>query len=93
MTEPAGDAITAHDERQHYRCPLLGGPVPFAHCRTTGEGMPCRRTVECWQTMFDVERFLDAHYDRAELQAAWNTPPKAKAVTLAELVRRARGQT
>jgi hypothetical protein len=36
------------DSLHHPRCPALGGPVPFRHCRTSGTDLTCHRIPECW---------------------------------------------
>ena len=92
MTDETDHDVTAHDERMHYRCPFLGGQVPFRHCRTTDHGMPCARIVACWEHVFDVRAFLAAHYDPAELEARWRRPRKDKRLTLVDLIRQARGE-
>ena len=85
--------LSQHDRRMHYRCPMLGGEVPFGHCRTTAEGHPCARIVTCWERLFDVRAFLAAHYDLAELETRWAEPRQPKILTLVELVRQARAET
>ena len=93
MTDEDNADVTQHDRRQHYRCPQLGGPVPFVHCRTAANGMPCARILACWEHVFDVAGFLAAHYDMTELAAVWNKPRKDKITSLIDLVRRARGES
>jgi hypothetical protein len=81
--------IEQHDERMHWRCPMLGGEVTFRYCRRLVEGMPCARIVRCWKPIFDIQDFLDSHYDRDELAAIWNRPRPDKVVQLSELIARA----
>ena len=54
MTEPSLEALT------HPRCPSLGGPVPFRHCRTSGTDRICPRIPECWWKNPEVLRWLAA---------------------------------
>jgi hypothetical protein len=84
---------TEHDERTHYRCPLLGGPAPFSHCRTTADGEPCSKTISCWQHLFDASGFLAEHYDMPALEAKWREPRQPKLLTLVDLVRQARDES
>ena len=91
MSDECRNDVTAHDQRVHCRCPMLGGQAPFGHCRETAEGMPCARIIDCWHAIFDVTAFLETHYDMAELQARWAKPRKPKVLTLVDLIRQARG--
>jgi len=82
-------SIEQHDHLVHWRCPQLGGEVPFRYCRKVAGGLPCPRIVGCWKTVFDIEAFLERHYDLDELEALWNRPRPDKIVQLAEFVARA----
>ncbi len=89
MSETTPDP-TQYDEQMHWRCRMLGGEVPFRYCRTLNEGLPCQHVAACWRTVFDVEKFLHAHYLPESLAAVWNRPRQDKLVRLAELIERAR---
>ncbi|NQU75402.1 MAG: hypothetical protein HQ546_03675 [Planctomycetes bacterium] len=52
--------------------------------------MPCRKILDCWWLLFDVEDFLRRHFDEAELQAIL-APPRDKAATIWDLIEKARG--
>ncbi|KPK41292.1 MAG: hypothetical protein AMK72_15355 [Planctomycetes bacterium SM23_25] len=82
------DDITAHDRRRR-RCPMLGHDVPFSYCRMPGRPLPCGRIFDCWWETFDVRTFLGGHFSEADI-ARILAPPKDKAVTLVELIEKAR---
>jgi len=92
MHEQSLSAMEQHDHEIHWRCPQLGGEVPFRYCRKLNEGLPCARLVSCWHTVFNVGAFLERHYDPAQLEAAWNRPRPEKMAQLVELVQRAKGK-
>ncbi len=48
MTDSHCPDSTALEALTHPRCPTLGGPVPFRHCRTSGTDRLCPRIPECW---------------------------------------------
>jgi hypothetical protein len=83
MPEP----IEVHDELNHWRCPQLGGPVPFKHCRRSGEDMlPCRKLLECWSSSLDVADFLATAYSPEEIQKAFGSPAKTRLDIMLETI-------
>lgn len=54
---------------------MLGGPVPFKHCRRTNDRLPCAKVLECWQNQFDVILFLKTNYSEDELKTAFSPQP------------------
>ena len=75
MSEP----IEVHDSLNHWRCPQLGGPVPFRHCRRSGDDMlPCRKLPECWGSQIDVPGFIAAAYTPEEIEKAFGGPAKTR---------------
>jgi len=93
MNEQDESAIEQHDHELHWRCPQLGGEVPFRYCRKLNEGLPCARVLSCWHTVFNVEVFLKRHYDPERLAAVWSRPQSSKLVQLADLVSQAAKRT
>ena len=83
------DSITEHDERNRY-CPKLGHEIRFDYCRGPGCDTPCRRILDCWWQMFDINEFLARHYPREAIEKIL-APPQSKVVTLYELIQKARG--
>jgi len=75
MPEP----IEAHDSLSYWRCPQLGGPVPFRHCRRSGiDTLPCRKLPECWGSQIDVPGFLASVYTLEEIEIAFGGPAKSR---------------
>lgn len=68
-------AVEEHDTMNHWRCPMLGGPVPFRHCRTTNDGLPCTKLEACWGAKIDMETFLKTNYTEDEIRLAFAPPP------------------
>ncbi|MDF1552162.1 MAG: hypothetical protein P1P84_03820 [Deferrisomatales bacterium] len=48
MSDDNASEAAAREALIHPRCPALGGPVPFRHCRTSGTDQLCPRIPECW---------------------------------------------
>ncbi|MFA6449229.1 MAG: hypothetical protein WCX65_07180 [bacterium] len=68
-------AIEEYDNMNYWRCPPLGGPVPFKHCRTTNNGLPCLKMPDCWQGKFNAIQFLKDNYSEEELKTAFSPQP------------------
>ncbi len=64
-----------YDGENYWRCPMLGGPVPFKYCRTTNNGLPCAKIPACWHGKFDVLVFLKSNYTEDELKSAFSPQP------------------
>ena len=67
--------IEQHDNMSHWRCPMLGGPVPFSHCRRTNDTLPCNRIRECWHGRIDTDAFLKENYPPEQLKKCLAPPP------------------
>ena len=72
------------------RCPKLGGEVTFAYCLVEGEGLPCSRTIACWQQYFPVETHLRAKLTQEQWDRCFGKTPKEKIVSLVELIEAAK---
>lgn len=68
------DSLTAHDDREYWRCPQLGGPVTFNYCRRMNKGLPCRQIVACWAGVFDIADFLLKHFSKEDIHRALSAP-------------------
>ena len=75
-------------DKSEIRCPRLGGEVTFAYCKQENNGMPCARTIRCWQMYFPVEEYLKERLSPAEWNQSFNQPPKDKITTIFEIVDR-----
>ncbi len=67
---------------------MLGHEVPFGYCRKGAVGQGCRKILDCWFQVFDVEKFLKEHYSEQEIQNL-TAPPRPKMTTLVEMIRQA----
>lgn len=83
------------DEYDHLeiRCPRLGGEVTFAYCKKEAGGLPCPRTIICWEPHFPVHAYLKERLTKSEWDRCFNRPPKPKMTTLIELIEEARKRT
>ena len=52
-------------------------------------GLPCFKTLDCWYIHFQVAEFLQQELSPDEWQEAFEKPPTAKLVSLAELIDKA----
>ena len=76
--------IEKYDALTHWRCPPLGGPVTFKHCRKTNGGLPCRQMPICWAEKIDVPEFFMNNYSMEQLETAFGTDPKGRLDTIIE---------
>lgn len=72
------------------RCPRLGHQISFPYCLSENDGLPCSRTIDCWDDYFEVEEFLRKRLSLDEWEKAFKTPPKPKMISLIELIERAK---
>ncbi len=70
------------------RCPRLGGEVTFAYCKRENNGIPCARTIRCWQIHFAVEEYLKKSLSPEDWDRCFNQPPKDKITTIFEIIDR-----
>jgi len=80
--------IEEHDDKT-IRCPRVGGEVNFRYCRFENNMLPCRWIVGCWQMYMDINKLLEEHYSKAELDQIF-TPPKPKIESLVGLIEKAK---
>ena len=83
--------IDQHDERR-IRCRRLGHEVNFHYCRTQEERTPCPGILDCWWEVFDVRAFLAEVLSPEEFEAIAARRPRAKVVTLLELIEQAKNR-
>ncbi len=77
-----------YDHYRILRCPQLGNPVTFGYCRGMNQSLPCPRVVSCWGGVFDVEGFLQEHFDPVELARAWSGARRGRVDIIADTLRR-----
>jgi hypothetical protein len=77
------------DDTFQIRCSKLGHQIHFSYCRRENFGLPCARIITCWHPYFSVEKFLRHELSEGEWKDTFETKPKAKAVTLIELIEQA----
>lgn len=80
--------IEQHDDKM-VRCPRVGGYVNFKFCRSENRMLPCRFVVGCWRMYMDVNRFLEEHYSKEEMNRIF-CQPKPKIESLVELIEKAK---
>jgi len=84
--------IEKYDEKTYWRCPPLGGPVQFVHCRKVNGGLPCNRIAGCWSAKMDLPAFLKENYTPEELELALGSPGKGRLETIFETLEKTRGR-
>jgi hypothetical protein len=67
---------------------MLGHPVPFDYCTACSDGRPCRKIIDCWSYMVDVQGYLSRNYSAEEIGEIL-APPKPKRLQIIELARKA----
>lgn len=80
-------SIEQHDSERHWRCPMLGGPVPFSHCRRTNDSLPCHGIRECWAGRLDTDAFLNENYSPVDLKKCL-APPHSRMDRIIDTVSR-----
>jgi hypothetical protein len=81
-------SLSDHDHQKRY-CPMLGHDLTFAYCRAPGNAVPCRKIIDCWWEVFDVESFVKEHFGDTILQTI-SQPAADKMVTLFDLIQQAK---
>lgn len=76
---------TAFDKLET-RCPQLGGPVHFGYCIKMDEGLPCSKSLICWELFFPVDRYMSGVLSKQEWEKVFNkqaTPRLTKILEIA----------
>ncbi|MFB3788368.1 MAG: hypothetical protein ACE15F_18570 [bacterium] len=92
MDEPERPTLTCFDAREHWRCPILGGPVPFSYCRAMNSGLPCSRLMGCWNEHLDIRTYLQDNFTEEEIGRVFAQPAPGRMGTIFEVLRRIREQ-
>ncbi len=75
-------------DSEHGYCRKLGHHLKFQYCRTERNGKPCTKIYDCWFEKFDIETFMQEHFNEADIKDLNNNPPP-KTNTILELIRQA----
>jgi len=79
--------VTQYDTKEGY-CKMLGHFLTFDYCRSSNEGLPCSKVLDCWFQHFAIQEFMDNNYS-AEEQKKIFSPPKPKILSLTEILEQA----
>jgi len=72
------------------RCPRLGGDVPFDYCRKVADGLPCGRSLICWEPRFPVGEYMESVLTGEEWRKAFENPPTNRLDTILKIADRVR---
>jgi len=86
---PGRKSVMEEHDNKTIRCGKLGHEVNFKYCRIMNNRLPCSSIVGCWQMQMDINKFLEDHYSKEELDQVF-TPPKPKIESLVELIEKAK---
>jgi len=92
MNETERPSLTCFDSREHWRCPILGGPVPFSYCRSMNRGWPCSRLAGCWKDHLDIQAYLKDNFTDEEIGRILAQPAAGRMETIFATLRRIREQ-
>ena len=67
---------------------MLGHHLTFAYCRQTASEQPCRKIFDCWFDKLDIKQFIKENFTKEQIKNLL-APPKAKMVSLVELIQQA----
>jgi hypothetical protein len=84
------ETITPPGDDFAIRCPKLGHQIFFSYCLHENDKLPCFKTLDCWHTHFQVEKYLKEALTQNDWEAAFATPRKPKILTLVELIEQAK---
>jgi len=82
------DVRTVFD-RLETRCPRLGGTVPFDYCRKTANGLPCAKSLLCWEMMFPVREYMAKVLTEGEWRTVFEQPPRPRLEVILEAANQA----
>lgn len=81
--------IDQFDDKTAY-CRSLGHYVPLKYCRTASNDLPCRKILDCWFEIIEIEKFIKENYSEEEQKQIFAPPPE-KITTIIDLINKARG--
>ncbi|MBU0514292.1 MAG: hypothetical protein KJ621_05915 [Proteobacteria bacterium] len=77
-------------DRIELRCPKLGGAVGFGYCRQVRDGLPCARTLLCFQRLFPVAAYFRRVLEPETFDRVFCTPDPTRLDAFLLAVRQAR---
>ena len=75
------------DDKECY-CRILGHYLYFSYCRSSQDGFPCYKILDCWFEKFDVRKFIQENFSDAEIRQFLKAP-EPKMQTLMTLIQQA----
>lgn len=72
------------------RCPRLGHQINFSYCEIENSGIPCFKTLDCWYSHFDVQKFLEDKLSKEDFQKAFINKAQPKVLSLLDLIAKAK---
>ncbi|MBU2549779.1 MAG: hypothetical protein KKB20_15300 [Proteobacteria bacterium] len=82
------DVKTPFDDLES-RCPRLGGEVTFDYCRKLAGGLPCGRSLICWELLFPVQLYMARILTEEEWREAFDQPGPGRLERILEAAARA----
>ncbi|MBU3914041.1 hypothetical protein KKA14_00730 [bacterium] len=72
-------------------CRILGHHIPFKYCRTSNNGIPCAKILDCNFERLPIKEFVDSNYTDEEKEMIF-APVKQKIVSIYELIEKAKNR-
>jgi hypothetical protein len=72
-------------------CGQLGMVTELPYCLSVNQGMPCGRTIGCWQERTDIVKILKAAFTDEQLTGCFGGPPKSRMERIMESLERVKG--
>ncbi|MBW2527524.1 MAG: hypothetical protein JRI23_25305 [Deltaproteobacteria bacterium] len=72
------------------RCPKLGSEVTFGYCRSVSSGLPCERTLGCFEGLLPAEQYFRRVLKEETYERCFHSPPKDRYGALLETVAQAK---
>lgn len=71
------------------RCPILGHQIRFQYCRSSNQGHPCRKVLDCWFERFPVQHYFQDILSEEDFNNL-GSPAKHKWLSLLDLIDQAK---
>lgn len=68
---------------------MLGHAVPFKYCRSTVDGVPCRKIMDCWFEILPIREYVEKHFSSEEREKIFSAPGD-KVTSLLDLIQKAK---